>query len=83
MTDDTPPLINVGCGDDLSIRELAVLVKEVVGFEGELILDTSKPDGTMRKLMDVSLITKLGWKAGTKLRNGLTAVSALYLQGKA
>ena len=63
--------INVGTGEDLSIAELANLVKEVVGFEGELAFDTSKPDGTPRKLMDVSKLHNLGWKHRTALADGI------------
>src|SRR5690606_20692828 len=66
-----PGPINVGTGVDLSIRELAELVKEVVGYEGELEFDLSKPDGTPRKLIDVSMLTGLGWKARIDLRDGL------------
>lgn len=66
--------LNIGVGEDISIRELAELVKEIVGFEGELIFDTSKPDGTPRKLMDVSKINALGWKAKIGLREGISAV---------
>lgn len=69
--DDQPPLVNVGCGEDLTIRELAELVRDVVGFAGELTFDTSKPDGTMRKLMDVSRINALGWKHRMPLRAGI------------
>ncbi|WPU95821.1 GDP-L-fucose synthase [Mucilaginibacter sabulilitoris] len=64
-------LINVGTGEDLSIAELANLVKNVVGFEGELFFDTSKPDGTPRKLMDVSKLHNLGWKHHTALTEGI------------
>jgi GDP-L-fucose synthase len=63
--------VNVGTGEDVTIRELAEAVKDVVGFEGELRWDTSKPDGTPRKLMDVSRIHQLGWKHKTELREGL------------
>ena len=66
-----PPLINIGCGADQTIRELALLVKDVVGFEGELVWDGTKPDGTPRKLLDVSLLTSLGWKPRTELHEGL------------
>lgn len=66
--------INVGTGEDISIKDLALLVKEVVGFEGELVFDTSKPDGTPRKLMDVSKINSLGWKHVIDLKAGITAV---------
>ncbi|MGF7038065.1 GDP-L-fucose synthase [Mucilaginibacter lappiensis] len=64
-------LINVGTGEDLSIAELANLVKSVVGFEGTLVFDTSKPDGTPRKLMDVSKLHNLGWRHHTTLTNGI------------
>ncbi len=76
-----PPLINVGCGEDLTIRELAELIAEIVGFKGELVFDTSKPDGTMRKVMDVTRIKKLGWKPGTSLREGILATYSNYLGG--
>lgn len=66
-----PPLVNVGVGEDVTIRELAELVGEVVGFEGELVFDTTKPDGTPRKLMDVGRLNGIGWKAATPLRQGL------------
>ena len=63
--------INVGTGIDVTIKELALLVKEVVGFDGAIIFDHSKPDGTLRKLMDISLLSKLGWNASTSLKTGL------------
>ena len=66
-----PPLVNVGVGDDLTIKELALLVKQVTRFEGELVFDTTKPDGTPRKLMDVGLLNRAGWKARTALPDGL------------
>jgi GDP-L-fucose synthase len=66
-----PGPINVGTGEDISIRDLALLIREIVGFEGELTFDTSKPDGTPRKLMDVSLLTSLGWQAKTPLSEGI------------
>ncbi len=66
--------VNIGSGVDLSIKELATLVKEVVGFEGELVFDATKPDGTPRKLMDVSKIEKLGWKYKIGLKEGITSV---------
>lgn len=68
---DAPEPINVGCGSDLTIRELAETIAEVVGFAGGLAFDTSKPDGTPRKLMDVSRLNALGWRARTPLREGL------------
>jgi GDP-L-fucose synthase len=69
-------LVNVGVGSDVTIRELAELVKQVVGFEGELVFDTSKPDGTPRKLMDVSLLASKGWVAKTGLREGIAKAYA-------
>jgi len=66
-----PPLVNIGCGEDLTIKELAEMVAEVVGFKGNLTFDTSKPDGTMRKVMDVSRINKLGWKRTMQLKDGI------------
>ncbi|MEJ2452282.1 MAG: GDP-L-fucose synthase, partial [Gammaproteobacteria bacterium] len=71
FNDNQPPLINIGCGEDLTIRELAELVKEVVGYAGDLTFDNSKPDGTMRKLMDVSRINALGWQRKTGLKEGI------------
>ena len=73
------PLINIGCGEDISIAELAQQVKEVVGFEGKIVQDTFKPDGTPRKLLDVSRINTLGWKAKTGLREGIALSYADYL----
>ncbi|HMU71765.1 MAG TPA: GDP-L-fucose synthase [Ferruginibacter sp.] len=64
-------IVNIGCGEDLSIRELAELVKEVTGYAGNLVFDTSKPDGTPRKLLDVSKINALGWRYKTSLREGM------------
>ena len=65
------PLINVGTGTDLTIRELAETVADVVGYKGKFVQDTSKPDGTMRKVMDVGKIHGLGWKATTSLKDGI------------
>lgn len=73
-----PGPINVGTGIDLSIRELAELIANVVGFEGELTFDPSKPDGTPRKLMDVSLMESLGWSASIGLREGLESTYAWF-----
>lgn len=66
-----PPLINIGVGEDITIAELAGIVREVVGYKGEIIFDTTKPDGTPRKLMDVSRLSGVGWSATTGLRTGL------------
>ncbi len=70
-TYNEPNLINIGTGEDLSIKELALLIKEVIGFEGELVFDSSKPDGTPRKLMDVSKLHCLGWKHQIELKQGI------------
>lgn len=76
---DSGEPINVGVGDDLSIREVAELVAEVVGYQGKLVQDTSKPDGTPRKLLDVTRLNNLGWKAQTSLKDGLEKTYAWYL----
>ena len=74
------PLINVGCGTDVSIRELAERVVKVVGFEGRLTFDTSKPDGTPRKLMDVSLLNSLGWQPRVGLDEGIALAYQDFLK---
>jgi GDP-L-fucose synthase len=74
------PLINIGCGEDLSIRELAELVKSVVCFDGDVQWDRSKPDGTPRKLLDISRMSALGWTAHTTLRDGLTVAYQDFLE---
>jgi GDP-L-fucose synthase len=73
-------LVNIGTGQDLTIHELALLVKSVVGFEGKLAFDTSKPDGTPRKLMDVSKLNDLGWTYKTRLESGLQLTYADFLK---
>jgi GDP-L-fucose synthase len=70
--------INVGVGEDVSIKELAELIKETVGFSGSIEWDSSKPDGTPRKLLDVSRITKLGWKAQICLKDGIASTYEWY-----
>ncbi|WP_130483491.1 GDP-L-fucose synthase [Sphaerotilus mobilis] len=65
------PLVNIGTGTDVTIRELAETVMEIVGFQGRIVFDTSKPDGTPRKLLDVSRLADLGWRARTSLRDGI------------
>lgn len=64
-------IINIGCGEDISISDLAILIKEITGYKGSLIFDSSKPDGTPRKLLDVTKINKLGWHYKTRLREGI------------
>lgn len=71
LRDDEPPLLNVGTGKDLTIRELAELICRVVGFDGDLVFDPAKPDGTPRKLLDVTRVAALGWKAQTTLEQGI------------
>lgn len=78
-----PGPINVGTGVDLTIRELAELIADVVGFTGELVFDASKPDGTPRKLMDVSRLAGLGWSARTDLRSGVQQTYDWFLQERA
>ncbi|MCK2150073.1 GDP-L-fucose synthase [Marinobacter alexandrii] len=73
--------INVGTGVDCTIRELAETMKRVVGFDGELVFDTSKPDGTPRKLMDVSRLKALGWEASISLETGLQQTYQWFLEG--
>lgn len=77
---DVTPLINVGVGEDVTIREVAELVRTTVGYPGELKLDATKPDGTPRKLLDVNKLGALGWKAKTSLETGLRAAYADFLQ---
>ena len=77
---DSPEIINIGCGEDISIRELAELICEVVGFEGELAWDTTKPDGTPRKLLDVSKVHALGWRHAIPLREGIARTYQWFLE---
>ena len=71
-------LVNIGTGEDISISDLALLIKDVVGYEGAIVYDASKPDGTPRKLMDVSKLSKLGWKYTISLKHGLEMVYQEY-----
>lgn len=77
-----PNLINIGTGEDLTIKDLALAIKKTVGFEGELVFDTTKPDGTPRKLMDVSKLHNLGWKHQIELKEGLKLAYQDYLSKK-
>lgn len=77
---DEPGIVNIGVGNDVSIRELAEIVKKIVGFEGELVFDATKPDGTPRKLMDVTRLNDLGWKAKIPLRTGIESTYAWFLR---
>ncbi|WP_297987416.1 GDP-L-fucose synthase [uncultured Anoxybacillus sp.] len=76
-------IVNVGVGEDISIKELAEKIKEVVGYQGEIKFDTTKPDGTPRKLVDVSKINALGWKASISLDEGLQKVYQWFLENVA
>jgi GDP-L-fucose synthase len=80
---DSPEIVNVGCGEDISIRELAELVCEVVGFDGELSWDKTKPDGTPRKLLDVSKLRGLGWTPTIPLRDGIAQTYDWFLKNVA
>ena len=71
LCEGVPPLINIGTGEDLSIRDLAKLVFDVLGFRGQLVLDATKPDGTPRKVLDVSRLHELGWRHTTSLEQGI------------
>jgi len=73
-TYDGEQFVNIGSGTDLTIKDLALLIKDIVGFKGEIVHDLSKPDGTPRKLMDVSYLHSLGWKHKIELREGITQV---------
>jgi GDP-L-fucose synthase len=76
---DGAEIVNVGVGEDVTIAELAGLVKHVVGFEGNLVFDTTKPDGTPRKLLDVSRLSGLGWRAATTLEQGIDSTYRWFL----
>ena len=76
---DSPEIINIGCGEDVSIRDLAELICDVVGFDGELVWDTTKPDGTPRKLLDITRIRELGWQPTIPLRNGIAQTYEWFL----
>jgi GDP-L-fucose synthase len=78
-----PPLVNIGYGADVSIAELAELVREATGYQGDITYDATKPDGTPRKLLDVSRLTNVGWRASTPLATGLRAAYRDYLRSLA
>ena len=77
---DSPEIVNIGCGEDVSIRELAETVRETLGFDGDLVFDTSKPDGTPRKLLNIEKIRSLGWTPRIPLREGILDAYAWFLQ---
>ena len=80
LTADRLPLINIGWGKDISIEELAILIKKTVGFDGDIAFDTTKPDGTPQKLLDVARMAELGWKAKVTLKDGISQVYRWYLR---
>ena len=75
-----PDIVNVGVGQDITIRDLAELVRDIVGFEGEIELDSSKPDGTPRKLLDTSKLAALGWRPSISLADGIASTYAWYME---
>lgn len=77
---DSPEIVNIGCGEDVTIRELAETVCSVIGFQGELVFDTSKPDGTPRKLLDMAKLFDLGWRPKIGLRDGIGHAYESFLQ---
>src|SRR5213596_727106 len=80
---DSPEIINVGCGEDISVRELAELICDVVGFDGELAWDATKPDGTPRKLLDITKLRALGWQPTIPLREGIAQTYGWFLKNVA
>ena len=79
---ESPEIINIGCGEDVTIRELAETVCDVVGFEGNLAFDTTKPDGTPRKLLDVSILFDMGWRPTINLREGIRDAYDWFIKSK-
>lgn len=75
-----PGFVNVGTGEDMSIKDVALLIKEIVGYEGQLVFDTSKPDGTPRKIMDVQRLKNIGWQSRISFRAGLERVIADFIE---
>ena len=80
---DSPEIINIGCGEDITIRELAELICNVVGFHGELVWDNTKPDGTPQKLLDVTRISAFGWQPKIPLRKGIAQTYEWFLANRA
>ena len=77
--DTVPSHVNIGCGEDIRIKELAEIIKKIVGYEGKIVWDASKPDGTPRKLLDVSKLNALGWKPKITLEDGIRQVVNNYV----
>ena len=80
---DSPEIINIGCGEDITIREMAELICDVVGFDGELVWDATKPDGTPRKLLDITKIRALSWQPTIPLRQGIAQTYEWFLANRA
>jgi GDP-L-fucose synthase len=80
---DSPEVVNIGFGEDIAIRDVATIVSEAVGFEGELVFDSSKPDGTPRKLLDSNRLFSLGWKPSIHLRQGIRDAYEWFLANRA
>lgn len=78
-----PPVVNIGCGEDLTIRKLAEMVRNIVGFSGDIVFDTTKPDGTPRKLLDVSRLIDANWRRKVGLRQRLELTYRDYLKNHA
>jgi len=79
---DDGEIVNIGVGEDLSIKELALLIKDIVGYKGELMFDSSKPDGTPRKLLDVTKLVNMGWKAKVGLADGIKRAYDAFMASK-
>ena len=75
---DSPDIINIGCGNDLSVRELAYAIKEAVGFDGDITFDPSRPEGAPRKLLDSGKIESMGWKARVGIKEGISSTYGWY-----
>jgi GDP-L-fucose synthase len=80
LTLDGLPVLNIGWGKDISVKELAMMIKDIVGFPGDIVFDTTKPDGTPRKLLDVTRMAELGWKAKIHLKDGIKQTYSWYLR---
>ena len=80
---DSPEIVNIGCGEDITVRELAELICDVVGFNGELVWDAAKPDGTPRKLLDITKIRALSWQPTIPLRQGIAQTYEWFLANRA
>ncbi len=81
--ENPPEVLNVGVGEDISIRDLAELIRQIVGFDGTFVFDTNKPDGTPQKLLDMSLLHEMGWKAQTSLEDGIRHTYQWYVSQQA